>query len=111
VPVALESDPFGHQRTTLFVGGTPGDDTIDITSAGRGTVSINLNGIDEGDFSTYGPIVVFGQGGHDVIDRSPDVRNPAYLVPNSNGHYPQAAFFNDSLRWAGLQAALEFLNR
>ena len=87
------------------------NDTIDIASGGWGSVSINLNGTDEGTFSTYGPILVYGQGGQDEIDRAPDVRNPAYLVSSSNRHFPQAAILNDSIRWAGLQAALDFLNR
>ena len=67
VPVALETDPFNANETALFVGGTVGNDTINFAPASSNGIAVTRDGVAEGVFNTSGPFIVFGQGGHDVV--------------------------------------------
>jgi PKD repeat protein len=56
------------QGGDLYVGGTTGGDTITVQPADtNGTVDVVVNGQDQGTFVPTGQVVVYGQGGNDVI--------------------------------------------
>jgi hypothetical protein len=69
--LALETDPADNTKTALAIGGTPVRDVITITPAdATGQVlSVSINGVVQpnGPFNPTGHILVFGQGGGDVI--------------------------------------------
>ena len=67
VAAALEADPFNPSQTALFVGGTTSKDTVGFTLSGN-QIAVTLNKVAEGTFSTSGPLIVFGQGGADVVN-------------------------------------------
>jgi PKD domain len=81
VTVAVETDPFNAKETALFVGGTTGNDTIKFAASGKSGISVTLNGVSEGVYSTTGPLIVFGEGGTDTISE-PGLANPSYLIEN-----------------------------
>jgi uncharacterized repeat protein (TIGR01451 family) len=82
--VLVEPDPvFGGNM--LVVGGTTGADTIDIKSI-KGGVRVTLNGAKTDVTSTFGRIVVYGQGGGDTIQVDKKVTNNAFLYAGGNGN-------------------------
>jgi uncharacterized repeat protein (TIGR01451 family) len=75
--VAVEPDPvFGGSM--LVVGGTTGADSIDVKSTKSG-IRVNLNGVNTDVTSSFGRIVVYGQGGGDTIQIDKKVTNNAFL--------------------------------
>lgn len=68
-PVATETDPYDPTHTALYVGGTPGNDTIAITPATQtGGVKVGMNFVNYGSFFPTGHhVVVYSQTGNDII--------------------------------------------
>jgi Ca2+-binding RTX toxin-like protein len=65
---AIIPDPNDPTQTDLFVGGTPGDDQINVTQQGAsGVYSVSLNGQFKGNFSPTRRIVIYAIGGNDTI--------------------------------------------
>lgn len=110
VPVALETDPFNANETALFVGGTVGNDTINFAPASSNGIAVTRDGVAEGVFNTSGPFIVFGQGGHDVVQVGAGLSNPSYLLESPTADEVEADLDNEALQWAGLTAAMEILN-
>src|SRR5262249_12655848 len=78
--VALETDPIDATRKALFVGGTPGYDTILFNpGSGSGTVHVILNGISQGTFSPTGHLIAYGNAGDDTIRVSSFLTLPTLL--------------------------------
>jgi Ca2+-binding RTX toxin-like protein len=69
--VALEPDPADPTKTALVVGGTTGSDVITLTPADPSghSVQVSINGVVQpgGPFTPTGPILVYSQGGNDVV--------------------------------------------
>jgi hypothetical protein len=95
----LEPDPVVPGRPALFVGGTPGDNIINITSAGHGRkVVVSVQETGPGNFSfqhfysTAGlsRLVVFGGPGNDALVVDPGVKLPALLFAGDGNDYLQA---------------------
>jgi Ca2+-binding RTX toxin-like protein len=76
--VLAEPDPADPMKTLLFIGGTPGDDRIEVEPARHGQVKVIINGHSEGTFSPGSGLRVFGQAGDDYIDLE-DVTVPAVV--------------------------------
>ncbi len=72
---AVETDPFNPQKSALFVSGTPGNDKFSFMDVGHNTISIKVNNISVGTFSTSGKIFIEGLGGHDVITTDKTLRD------------------------------------
>jgi uncharacterized delta-60 repeat protein len=66
--VLLQADPLNPATTMLLVGGTSGDDYIEVDSNHRGGVNVFLNGRSAGAFNPTGRVVVYGGAGNDYID-------------------------------------------
>jgi PKD domain len=109
VPVAVEADPFHPGETALFVGGTSGNDTVGFAASGR-NIAVTLNGVSEGTFSANGSLIVFGQGGTDVVHEGSGLKNPTYLLESLTTDNIETDLDNEALQWAGLKSALEILN-
>ena len=109
VPVAVEVDPFNTRQTALFVGGTTGNDTVSFVASGK-NIAVTLNGVSEGVYSTSGPLIVFGQGGKDVVHEGAGLKNSVYLLESPTADSIETDLDNEALQWAGLAAAMEFLN-
>jgi phosphodiesterase/alkaline phosphatase D-like protein len=80
--IALEPDPVTPGQTALFVGGTPGDDRIDIEARGGGLeVSIRGRGLrlEQTVTADVSRLVVFGAEGNDTITVGQNVLVPAFL--------------------------------
>ena len=78
-PVAIVADSQDPSQTTLFVGGTLGDDEIDLDDRRRGGVRVRRNGESFGTFYPTAGIVVYGQAGNDNIRIDRDIELPAKL--------------------------------
>jgi len=109
VAAAIEINPFNPSQTALFVGGTPNKDTVTFTASGSG-IAVTLNKVNEGTFVTSGPLIVFGQGGADVVNVGAGITNPSYLLETPNADNVETDLDNDAIQWAGLSAAVEILN-
>jgi Bacterial Ig-like domain (group 3)/PKD domain/NHL repeat/Beta-propeller repeat len=109
VPVAVEVDPFDPSLTALFVGGTASKDTVTFTASGN-QIAVTLNKVAEGTFSTNGPLIVFGQGGADVVTVGPGVTNTSYLLETPNADNAETDLDDETIQWAGLGSAVEILN-
>ncbi len=110
VQVAVETDPFNANETALLVGGTSGNDTVQFAASGSNSIAVTLNGAAEGTYATSGPLIVFGQGGRDVVRESPALSNPSFLLESSTADNIETDLDNEALQWAGLSAAMEILN-
>jgi hypothetical protein len=64
----------------LVIDGTPGDDTVVVTTGRRGEVSVNLNGLTSGPFRPTGRVVVLGYGGADRVQVAGTVAVPTWLA-------------------------------
>jgi Ca2+-binding RTX toxin-like protein len=96
--VALEPDPLVPGKMDLFVGGTAGDDLIEIGSARGGRrVVVSVQETGPGSFSfqhSYATaglarVVVFGGAGDDTLLVDPDVKLPALLFGGAGNDYLQ----------------------
>ncbi|MFO0879131.1 MAG: hypothetical protein U0840_17440 [Gemmataceae bacterium] len=69
VPFRLAADPAHPGNLSLFVGGTPGDDTILVTPTNLAGTSVEItrNGTSLGTFSPTGRIYVYGGAGNDSL--------------------------------------------
>jgi uncharacterized delta-60 repeat protein len=72
--LAMEPDPSNSSQTALYVGGTTGNDNIAITPAvmmvnGNPVygVKVGMNLVSYGSFFSIGHVVVYSQGGSDII--------------------------------------------
>jgi hypothetical protein len=109
VPVAVETNPFNKNQTAIFVGGTSGNDTVNFTP-GQGGIAVTVDGVSEGVYSTNGPLVVFGQGGKDVVNKGSGLTNPVDLLQSPTASNVRADLDNEAIQWAGLSAALAIQN-
>ncbi len=109
VPVAVETNPFNTSQTALFVGGTTGNDTVSFAASGK-SITVKLNGVSEGTFSTSGPLIIFGQGGKDTYSEGAGVTNAVDLLAGATADNVETDLDNEALQWAGLTAAVEILN-
>jgi hypothetical protein len=109
VPVAVETNPFNKNQTAIFVGGTTGNDTV-IFTPGQGGIAVTVDGVSEGVYSTNGPLVVFGQGGKDVVNKGAGLTNPVDLLQSPTASNVRADLDNEAIQWAGLSAALAIQN-
>jgi Ca2+-binding RTX toxin-like protein len=69
--VAMETDPADSAKTALAIGGTPAADVITITPADASgqQLAVSIDGADQGGpFAPTGHILVYGDGGNDVIE-------------------------------------------
>jgi Ca2+-binding RTX toxin-like protein len=65
---ALQTDPIDSTKTALVVGGTTGGDIIIATPTNAtGSIQVTINGRSQGVFQPTGHIIVYSQGGNDVI--------------------------------------------
>jgi len=110
ISVFLGTDPFNPDQTALFVGGTTGNDTVGFAASGKNGIDVTLDGVNEGVFSTNGPLIVFGQGGKDVVKKGSGLKNPVYLLGSTTADNIETDLDNEALQWAGLKAAMEILN-
>jgi hypothetical protein len=85
-PVVVEPDPFNPKKTSIVVGGTCGNDKIIFTKSGCKAIAVTLNGVAQGVFNATGPLIVFGQGGHDAVREDPKLNNPLIFVRNDIRH-------------------------
>ena len=109
VPVALEVDPFNSSQTALAVG-TSGTETIDFTASGKSGIAVTLGGVNEGVFTTSGPLLVFGQGGKDTVKETGGLKNSLDVLESPTADNVEADMDTESIHWAGLTAAVEILN-
>src|SRR5439155_3002957 len=67
-PVMITPVLMSTDQTTLYVGGTTGNDNIAITPASAtGGVKVGINSVSYGPFYPTGHVIVYGQSGNDVI--------------------------------------------
>ena len=73
LPVAIQADPADGTRQMLVVTGTANSDSIVLGSGAGNGVSLTFNGVALGDIlptngSPFARVMVFGEGGNDVLD-------------------------------------------
>ena len=78
VVAAVLPDPCDPTKQALYVGGTTGNDNIDLTPSG-GSVRVRINGTDVGTFAPTGHIVVYAQAGDDDVQVAGGVGLDAWL--------------------------------
>ena len=110
VPVYLSVDPFNSSQTALLIGGTSGNDTISLTASGKNGIDVTLDGVNEGVFSTSGPVIVFGQGGKDTVKEASGMKNTVYLLESATADNVETDFDDEAIQWAGFKGAVEILN-
>jgi Ca2+-binding RTX toxin-like protein len=76
---AIQPDPGDPTKTALVVGGTTGDDRINIVPKGRNGVRLLINGKSQGVFSPTGSIIMYGQAGNDHLHLAGSIRLKAIL--------------------------------
>jgi hypothetical protein len=110
VTVTVGTNPFDANETALFIGGTSGNDTVQLAASGSNGIAVTLNGVSNGTFATSGPLIVFGQGGRDVVDESSSLKNQSYLLKSPSADNIETDLDDEAIQWAGLTAAMEILN-
>jgi hypothetical protein len=110
VPVAVEVDPFSSTKTAIYVGGTSGNDTVNFALSGSSNIAVTLNGVNEGVYSTNGPLIIFGQGGKDTDKLGTGLKNTVYLLASPNTDSAETDLDKEAIQWAGLAAAVQILN-
>jgi hypothetical protein len=108
--VTLEPFPLKKNETALFVGGTSGNDTVLFSAAGPGAITVTLDGVNQGVYSTTGPLIVFGQGGKDVVKESPGLKNTVDPLESPAADNLEADLDDQAIQWAGVSAAVNVLN-
>ena len=82
----VEADSV-YGGTMLVIGGTTGADAITVRDKkGGDTLRVDINGSSTDVANTVGRIVVYGQGGGDVIQISRKISNPAFLYGGPGGN-------------------------
>jgi PKD domain/Putative Ig domain len=107
--LTLEPFPFNKSQTALFVGGAPGNDAV-IFAASTSGIAVTLDGVNEGVYSTTGPLVVSGQGGKDTVKESPGLKNAIYLLESRAADNIEADLDDQAIQWAGVSAAMSILS-
>jgi autotransporter-associated beta strand protein len=79
VAAQLQPDSADPTKTALLVGGTTGDDSIQLNPSSGGNIQVTINGVAQGDFGPTGRIIIFGQAGDDDIQLANSVPNDAWL--------------------------------
>ena len=110
VPVYLSVDPFNSSQTALLIGGTSGNDTVNLTASGKNGIDVTLDGVNEGVFTTSGPVIVFGQGGKDTVKEASGMKNAVYLPKARTADNIETDFDDEAIQWAGFKGAVEILN-
>ena len=77
--VGLMPDPSVPGKMSLFVGGTPGNDSISIVASGRRQVQVRINGKNQGKFAVTSGLFVYGGAGNDTLSVAPNIKLPALL--------------------------------
>jgi peptidoglycan/xylan/chitin deacetylase (PgdA/CDA1 family) len=95
--LALQTDPFDPTKVDLVVGGTTGDDVIEIKPAGCGAVRVLFGGVSKGVFAPTGRLVVFGQAGDDALLVSSAVTLPAWLYGGAGNNLLKGGSGNNVL--------------
>ena len=75
----LMPDPSNPGKISLFVGGTPGNDSISIDKAARGQVQVRFRGKNQGKFAVTGGVFVYGGAGNDNLSVAASIKLPALL--------------------------------
>jgi Ca2+-binding RTX toxin-like protein len=105
VPAALLPDPLHPGQLALFVGGTMGDDNLQVTQQGRNglfEVEINTEHAPHSEWhgafaGPLGRIVVFGQAGDDHIEIDDDITVSAWLYGGDGNDELRGGSGNDIL--------------
>ncbi len=95
--ISLEPDPTNPAKSSLFVGGTAGKDSIMILPATRNRVSVYFGGRSQGTFAPTGDIFVYGQAGNDTIMVSAAIHAPEYLDGGDGNDFIYGGGGNDIL--------------
>jgi uncharacterized delta-60 repeat protein len=94
----LETDACDPTKMQLVIGGTGGDDKINIHKEGNsGAVEVKLNGRSLGTFSPTGRIIVLGHAGDDDIQFSGSVANEGWLYGGAGDDNLNGGAGNDVL--------------
>jgi Ca2+-binding RTX toxin-like protein len=91
--VVVSQDPSDPSRLALFVGGTSGDDVIQVRAGSTaGSLQVMINGVDRGTFArtttagTIGRVIVYGNDGNDAITVSSTVDAIAAVLYGGAGN-------------------------
>jgi uncharacterized repeat protein (TIGR01451 family) len=97
--VTLVQDPCDKHETALNIEGTAAGDTIAVTQVGPGQGSVNvvINGFNHGTFSYGGSLLIYGQGGNDLINVDPAVTRTALVFAGAGNDVVNAGGGNDVL--------------
>jgi Ca2+-binding RTX toxin-like protein len=76
--VGIQTDPRNPSGRALFVGGTNGDDCIELNRK-NGQLKVKVNGVTTSYTTAFTSIYVFGQAGNDGIEVESSVSTPAML--------------------------------
>jgi uncharacterized delta-60 repeat protein len=80
VPVAIEPDAVNPTEFDVVVGGTTGNDKIQIVPGNSpGLIAVTINGNAQGQFPVTGSIDIFTDGSSDTIDVSPEITLPTFV--------------------------------
>jgi len=79
VPAELQADPADSSRTALVVGGTGGNDNIELKPAAGGGIEVFFGTTSVGAFNPTGRIQVWGRAGNDRIALDPSISRDAEL--------------------------------
>ena len=85
ISIFVGGNPLNTRQTALLIGGTTGNDTISLTPSGKNGIDVTLDGVNEGIFSSNGPVIVFGQGGKETVKESSGLKDPVYLLGSRRG--------------------------
>lgn len=85
-------------RQSLFVGGTTGNDRIQVIPVGRsGAVRVQINGSWIGTFQPESRIIIHGQAGHDDIRLAGAITTNAWLIGGEGNDHLQGGAGDDLL--------------
>ncbi len=108
--VTLEPFPLNTNKTALFVGGTTGNDTVVFAAAAKGGIAVTLDGVNEGVYTTTGPLIVFSGGGKDTVKESLTLKNTVALLESPTADNFETDLDKEAIQWAGLTAAVTIMN-
>lgn len=75
----LMRDPGDRGKMSLFIGGTPGNDSIAVVPAAGGQVQVLINGKSQGHFTVAGALFIHGDAGDDTLSVASTATVPAQL--------------------------------